>query len=87
MQLVSCRSCTPPHIAERGATAEREEVDRALALSLETLPLALTIIGLALLFASRQERQKHSNSVYLIHGMSGKPLHVSGDCISYNRSS
>lgn len=85
MQLVSRRSYALPHIPELGATAERE-VDRALALWLETLALVLITIGLALLFASRQERQNHSSSVYLIRGMSGKPVHVSGDCITYNRS-
>jgi len=83
MQLVSRHAL--PHIQELPAAAERG-VDRALGLWLETVALVLIIIGLALLFISRQERRQHSSSVYLIHGMSGKPLHVSGDCITYNRS-
>lgn len=84
MRLGNRRSYALPHIS-LGATAERE-VDRALALWVETLVLVLIIISLALLFASRQERHKHSSSVYLIRGMSGKPLHVAGDCTTYNRS-
>jgi len=84
MPLDSRRSYALPRIQELPPAAERE-ADRALALWLETVALVLIIIGLALLFIPRQERPQHSSSVYLIH-MSGEPLHVSGDCITYNRS-
>jgi len=84
MQLRSRRSYTLTQIPEQAVTGGKR-FNRALALWLETLALVLIVIGLALLWATRQEWHKHSSSVSLIRGMSGKPLHVSGECITYNR--